>query len=80
MQVRTTEKRMGERNRPGRRLLLSCLSRLILEPRCIKPGGAGMAAREGIDPVLISRALVEETLSLVCRRGTRSEQHRAPID
>jgi hypothetical protein len=53
---------MGERNRRSRPLLVSCLSRVILEPQCITQRRAARIVEQTIDPALISRAIVQETL------------------
>jgi hypothetical protein len=66
VQLKGAEKRIGGRSQPGGRLLLSCLSRLILEPQRVKPYRAGMTA---VDPVLISRAVVDETISHAAKRA-----------
>jgi hypothetical protein len=60
---RMAGRRTAERNGDGRGLLLSCLSRVLVEPQYIKPDRAGRTVSGAIDPVLISHAVVEETLS-----------------
>jgi hypothetical protein len=54
---------MGERNRRGRQLLVSCLSRVILEPQCVSQHRPALTSAQAIDPALISRAIIQETLS-----------------
>lgn len=69
-------RRTGRQNRDGKRLLLSCLSRLLAEPHCIKPDRATRTVRDAVDPVLISHAVVEETLSDKAATGPRGS---APV-
>jgi hypothetical protein len=69
---RMAGRRTAERNGDGRRLLLSCLSRLVVEPQCIKPDRAGRTISGPIDPVLISQAVVEETLSQATAKRSKT--------
>lgn len=78
--MRIKGKRMGERNLRSRRLLVSCLSRVILEPQCITHGRPTLTAGQTIDPALISRAIVQETLCTQAHRRDGRRQDRAGIN
>jgi hypothetical protein len=60
--------------------LLSCLSRLILEPDLIEPHYAAITSNRGVvDSASISRAIIQETLSFREVQSTFTAPPRVPI-
>jgi hypothetical protein len=64
MTVKKAAKHKREHGGYRRDPLLSCLSRLILEPYTIKPHLPATSGSGAVDSLAISGALIRETLSL----------------
>jgi hypothetical protein len=77
--ARAGRKQSNGQIRCGKDLLLSCLSRLILEGQRVEARSVLITNAQLPDPIIISRAIVRETLSFNAANGNVTATARVPI-